>query len=84
MKVRLKTHYVLTDEHPTSTKGEPILVNETTGEVFGPMDVFEASESYGTLLARAAVKRMSRRESLTDKEREFVERFTKPITREGK
>ena len=83
MKVRLESHYVLTDEHPVSTEAQPVLVNQTTERVFGPMDIFEASESYGTLLARAAVKRMHRRQSLTDKEREFIERFTKPITDKG-
>ena len=34
--------------------GEPVLTNENTGEAFGPEDLFEASESYGTLVARSA------------------------------
>jgi hypothetical protein len=77
MRVKLKSNYVLTDEHTSSTHGQPVLLNETTGEVFMPMDVFEPSESWGTLLARAAVKRMGRNKACTQEERQFIQRFTK-------
>jgi len=77
MRVKLKSNYVLIDEHSSTSHGQPVLVNETTGEVFRPMDIFEPSASWGTLLARAAVKKMARLMACTQEERQFIETFTK-------
>ena len=77
MRVKLKSNYVLTDEHSSSTRGQPVLLDETTGEVYMPMDVFEPSGSWGPLLARAAVKKMARQKACTEEELQFVQRFTK-------
>jgi hypothetical protein len=77
MKVQLKSNYVLTDEHTSTSHGQPVLLNEKTGESYMPMDVFEPSESWGTLLARAAVKKMARNKACTEEERQFIQKFTK-------
>ena len=78
MRVQLKSNYVLTDEHE-SGNGQPILVNTETGEVFGPMDVFEPSQSYGTMLCRAAVKKMARQAALTAEVQAFIQKFVAPL-----
>ena len=78
MRVQLKANYVLTDEHGSSN-GQPILVNTETGEVFGPMDVFEPSQSYGTMLCRAAVKKMARQAALTAEVQAFIQKFVAPL-----
>ena len=75
MRVQLKSKYVLTDEHAVSSTGHPVLLNTETGENFGPMDVFEPSQSYGTMLCRAAVKKMARNLTLTDEEQELINKF---------
>jgi hypothetical protein len=75
MRVHLKSNYILTDEHEESSYGQPFLVNTETGEVFGPMDIFEPSDSYGTMLCRAAVKKMIRGKTFTDEEQEFIKKF---------
>jgi hypothetical protein len=74
MKVNLKPNYVLTDEQEAGD-GRPVLVNTETEETFGPMDVFEPSESYGTMLARAAVKKMVRGKTFPKREQELVWKF---------
>ena len=79
MRVRLKPNYVLTDEDTASSSGQPVLVNTETGEKFGPMDVFEPSQSYGTMLCRAAVKKMARQAALTAEVRAFIQKFVAPL-----
>jgi hypothetical protein len=78
VRVQLKPNYVLTDEHGSSN-GQPILVNTETGEVFEPMDIFEPSDSYGTMLCRAAVKKMIRGMTFTVEEQEFIKNFVAPL-----
>jgi hypothetical protein len=50
-------------------------VNTKTGEVFGAMDIFEPSDSFGIMLCRAAVKKMIRGKPFTDEEQEFIKKF---------
>jgi hypothetical protein len=75
MRVQLKPNYVLTDEHAAGSSGQPVLMNTETGEAFGPMDVFEPSESYGTMLARAAVKKMIRGKTFPPEEQKLIWKF---------
>ena len=79
MRVQLKSNYILTDEHVANSNGQPVLVNTETGEVFGPMDVFEPSQSYGTMLCRAAVKKMARQAALTAEVQAFIQKFVAPL-----
>ena len=74
MRVQLKQNYVLTDQHEVSN-GRPVLMNIETGETFGPMDIFEPSHSYGTMLCRAAVKKMVRGKTFTDGEHELIRKY---------
>jgi hypothetical protein len=55
--------------------GQPVLVNTETREVFGPMNIFEPSDSCGTMICRAAVKEMIRGKTFTDQEQEFIRKF---------
>jgi hypothetical protein len=74
MRVQLKPNYILTDENGASNK-EPVLVNTETGETFGPMDVFEQSQSYGTILGRVAVRKMVNGKSFPQKEQKLIMKF---------
>ena len=75
MRVHLKSNYILTDAHAESSYGQPVLVNTETGETFEPMDIFEPSQSYGTMLCRAAVKKMIRGKTFTEEEQELIRKF---------
>ena len=75
MKVELKKGYILTTDHSASSYGQPVLVNLKTGEAYGPMDIFEPSQSYGAMLCRAAVKKMTRSKHFNDEEQAFIMKF---------
>ena len=55
--------------------GQPVLVNTETREVFGPMNIFEPSDSCRSMICRAAVKEMIRGKTFTDQEQEFIKKF---------
>lgn len=58
MKANLTGTWELTTEHSASSYGQPVLVNRTTGDAYGPADVVKAYPSWGYLPAAAAVERM--------------------------
>jgi hypothetical protein len=75
VKVTLKPSWELTTEHAASSYGQPVLVNRTTGEAFGPGDVLQPYPSWPYLLASQAVQRMARTKKLTYDEQTFVDKF---------
>lgn len=54
----LTPSYILTRHHPASRYGMPVLVNQQTGDAFGPGDVFQPYPSWGWLVGFAVVQRM--------------------------
>ena len=76
MIVKLAPSWILTDEHSSSSYGQPVLVRTATGEVHGPGDLAAAYDSWPLQPASHAVRRMARINSrLTAEELEFVGRF---------
>lgn len=64
MKANLTGTWELTTENTASSYGQPVLLNRTTGETFGPADVLNVYPSWGHMPAAAAVERMMKTASL--------------------
>ena len=73
MKWNFKT-WELTTEHAGSN-GQPVLVSQENGEVFGAADIMRVEPTWTFMPAADAVRRMARTVKLTDEQRELVERF---------
>jgi hypothetical protein len=58
MIVQLTPSWILTDEHSASSYGQPVLVNMSSGEAFGPGDLVQAYPSWDCTPAATAVQRM--------------------------
>ena len=68
---------MLTNEHPASSYGQPVLVKRATDEAWGRLDVVEMYPSWGLMLAVHAVERAAAAmPKLTDEERRFIASFT--------
>jgi len=85
MTINLSLTYELTTDHPASSYGRPVLVNRTTGAVFGPGDVVNPYPSlpafvfppYGFMPASDAVRRLAKMKQLDEEELALVGRFIK-------
>jgi len=75
MRITLTPSYQLTDQHPASSYGQPVLVNRGSGEAFGPGDILTPYPSWGMMPARNVVRRMAKTAKLTDEERVSVAGF---------
>jgi len=75
MKATLTPSWELTTEHAASSCGQPILVNLTTGEAFGPADLVRLQERKGMIPAALAVRRLALAAELDTAERALVARF---------
>ena len=75
MRVTLTRSWELSDEHAMSRDGQPVLVNRSTGNAYGPGDPVEASPFWGVLPAARLVARMGKTVRLNAGEKVLVERF---------
>ena len=75
MKALLSPSWELSTEHPASRHDQPVLVNRSTGEAFGPGEVFTLSPTHGDTLAADGVRRLAKTAHLTVKGRALVARF---------
>ena len=75
MKATLTPSWELTTEHAASSGGQPVLVNLTTGEAFGPADLVRLHERKGMIPAALAVRRLAQAAELDTAERALVARF---------
>ncbi len=75
MEVVLRPSWKLTDEHPASSYGVPVLVNRFNNSAYRSGDVLEPYSSWGWINARVAVFRMLRTLQLDHVERAFVSKF---------
>lgn len=74
MKATLLPSWELTTEHSASSYGQPVLVNRSTGDAFGPGDIVKPYPSWGFMTAADAVQRMLKMRP-TQKGAVAVERF---------
>ena len=75
MKATLTPSWELTTEHAASHCGQPILVNLTTGEAFGPGDPVQPYPGRGYMRATLAVCRLAQAAELDTAEQALVARF---------
>jgi len=78
MRITLLQPWKLDTEHPAAvSSGEPVLVNEKSGEAFFSADFVEAFTAWGRMSAAQTVRRMARNKKLRDEESRLIKRFTK-------
>ncbi len=75
MKVALTPAWELSDEHPRSSLGQPVLVDRSRGLAYRPDDVLQAYPSWGVLPAARVVQRLANAADLTGDARALVARF---------
>lgn len=82
MTIELTPSFVLTDEHPACSYGQPVLVDRSTQEAYGPNDILKTYASWSYGLASEHVRRMARTGEYeyewSDDDRAFVAKFTDP------
>jgi len=75
MHVKLTASYYLTTEHAKSRFGQPVLVNQATGQAFLPSDAFAAYESWQIMPATQVVSIMASYRNFAKEERTLIDRF---------
>lgn len=75
MQVNLSGSWELSTDHAASSYGQPVLVNRTTGEAFGPGDILKPYPPYGFMPAAEAVRRLSKTADLDAEGRDLVAKF---------
>ena len=75
MTVRLSGTWELSTDHASSSYGQPVLVNRSTGEAFGPGDILKPYPSYGFMPAGEAVRRLSKTAKLDAEGLALVAKF---------
>jgi len=75
VQVNLSGSWELSTDHAASSYGQPVLVNRTTREAFGPGDILEPYPSYGFMPAAEAVRRLSKTAKLDAEGRDLVAKF---------
>jgi len=75
MEILLRRSWKLTDEHPDSTNGIPVLANRLNNHAYRPGDVLRPYSSWDYVNGRVAVHRMLKTVQLDHVERAFVSKF---------
>jgi len=65
----------LSNEHPSSSYGKPVLVNEDTGEAYGPGDLMKLNPSGGYVPGYLAVRKIAEGRPFTEDEIAFIDKF---------
>jgi hypothetical protein len=74
MTVRLSGTWELSTDHASSSYGQPVLVNRSTGEAFGPGDIRKAGLN-GFMPAGEMVRRLAKTAKLDAEGRGLVAKF---------
>jgi len=75
MEIILRPSWMLSNEHPAYSHGQPVLVSRLTGEAYRPGNVVQPYSLWGWMTARVAVFRMVKSLQLDHVERAFVSKF---------
>jgi len=75
MNATLSPRWELSTDHAASRDGQPVRVDRTTGEAFGPADLGRLHEGKGTIPAALAVRRLVQAADLDTAEWALVARF---------
>jgi hypothetical protein len=76
MIVQLTPSWRLTDEHAASSYGQPVLVQTSNPEAYGPGDMVRCYPGWPFQPASIAVERLANLEQHTDEEQTFIRQFT--------
>ena len=76
MFVKLTAIYFLTTDHAKSRSGQPVLLNQATGQAYLPGDALVAYESWPTMPASQLVNKMASWRDFSDEERRLIEQFS--------
>lgn len=78
MRITLSPPWGLDTDHPAAARsGEPVLLNEKSGEAFYSTDHLEAFTAWGRMSAAQIVRRIVRNKKFRDDELRVIKRFTK-------
>jgi hypothetical protein len=75
MELHLTPSWTLSDEHLASSYGKPVLVDQDTGEAYGPEDILQVIPEGNPVPGYIAVKGMTAGESFSVEEVAFIDRF---------
>ncbi|OPL09432.1 MAG: hypothetical protein AVO38_10920 [delta proteobacterium ML8_D] len=75
MNINLSNDWVLTDEHPSSSYKQPVLVKHQTKEAFAAGDLLRLTEQGGFHAAYTIVWMLVEDLQLSKSEQRFVEKF---------
>jgi hypothetical protein len=75
MTARLSPDWELSTDDPASSHGQPVLVNQTTGQTFGPRDRVKTNLNHGYAKAADAVARLAESAKLNVDGGTLVARF---------
>jgi hypothetical protein len=76
MIVNISPSWILTDEHPACSYGQPVLLHKTDQDPFGPGDIVRCYPGWPFQPAREAVARMARtKPGLSKAKRALVAKF---------
>ncbi len=76
MFVKLTATYFLTTDHAKSRSGQPVLLNQATGQAFLPGDALVAYESWPKMPASQLVNKMAAWRDFSGEERRLIEQFS--------
>ncbi len=83
MKVTLTRTWELSDEHPMSREGRPVLVNRSTGAAAGPGDLVDGTPFWGVMEAARLVAHLAKSVRLNAAEKTLVDRFIESLPPEA-
>jgi len=75
MKLHLTPSWILSDEHLASSYGKPVLVDQDTGEAYGPGDIVKILPGGSYVPGYIAVKAFTEGESFSAEELAFIDQF---------
>ena len=76
MKATLSPSWELSDDHAMNSHGQPVLVQRSTGDAYGPGDILQPYNSSGFMPAAQAVARLAKTQTLDAEAQALVDRFT--------
>ena len=67
--------WILTDEHPASSYGQPVLVNLESNQAYGSGDLMKFSPKAGFVPCHRFVRKLTEDREFSEDELKFIDRF---------
>jgi hypothetical protein len=75
VEIILAPSWVLTTEHAACSSGQPLLVDRSTGDAYGPDDIVQPYNTWNVIPAAEAVVRLAETQALNAEAQALVSRF---------